>query len=75
MKSTIAVPIIFCALLAANPAFAQTWMQTSANTSYTWYSIASSADGTRLAATSVPRENLKLLEVPAAGAESGVTAR
>lgn len=37
-------------LLAGNAAPAQTWMQTGADTNYYWTSIASSADGTKLAA-------------------------
>src|SRR5580692_7859166 len=30
---------------------AQTWTETSTNTEYDWYGVASSADGTKLAAT------------------------
>jgi Tfp pilus assembly protein FimT len=50
MKTLMPVVFISCGLLAAvNPAFTQTWTQSSAPTNY-WASIASSADGTRLAA-------------------------
>jgi hypothetical protein len=47
-----AVYVILSGLFAATvPLWAQTWRQTSANTNYYWYGVASSADGTKLAAT------------------------
>src|SRR5208282_6716899 len=43
----------FCGLLAVvAPAFAQTWTQTSAPSNDGWVSVASSADGNKLVATS-----------------------
>jgi hypothetical protein len=45
--------MVFCGLFATGkPAFAQTWTQTSASTNQRWHSVASSADGTKLAAAS-----------------------
>jgi hypothetical protein len=50
MKSLALVTIMFCGLFAAIiPASAQTWTQTSAPNNY-WYSVACSADGSKLEA-------------------------
>jgi photosystem II stability/assembly factor-like uncharacterized protein len=51
MKALASVAMIFCSLLVTVEfASAQTWTQTSAPTNENWWAVASSADGTRLAA-------------------------
>jgi hypothetical protein len=52
MRTIAATGIFFCVwFMAFDRALAQMWMQTGAKTNFYWTSVASSADGTKLAAT------------------------
>lgn len=58
MKAIVGIAIMFCGLLVTDDvARAQTWTQTGANTNYQWGPIASSADGTKLAAIGYPNSS------------------
>ena len=52
MKTVKILLMVAGVLMAVDFAFAQTWTQTSASTNQTWRSVASSADGIKLAAAS-----------------------
>ena len=60
--------LLVCAMLVAgSPAFAQTWGQSAAPTNF-WWSIASSADGTRLVAAAFIAGSHRILTSTNAGA-------
>ena len=60
MKTLLQITLILCGLFpAVNSAFAQTWTQTSAPYA-TWFSVASSADGSKLVAAAINAGNSDL---------------